>query len=277
MRLLDVPGPGERLGVNLPAGEARAPPLRPAAAPDNDGGRASTSCTLRHVLTIRGASRRVARFALAGVLAGFGFGPAARAEVYYTRDSSGAMHFSNVPTKEARVFLATPREAPASAIADPVVTGRAFGKAVSAGAYDDLIAQSAARYAIEPALVKAVIRAESAFHPRAVSWKGARGLMQLMPATARDLGCRNVFDPEDNIDAGAKHLRSLIDQYGWNLPHVLAAYNAGEASVDRYHGIPPYAETRAYVAQVLRYRREYLTPTRVSPARRSVRQITWRR
>ena len=125
--------------------------------------------------------------------------------------------------------------------------------------------------------MKAVIRAESSFHPRAVSWKGARGLMQLMPATARDLGCRNVFDPAENVEAGTKQLRALIDQYGWNLPRVLAAYNAGEASVDRYHGIPPYTETRAYVAQVLRYRREYLRPTRISPARHPVRQITWRR
>lgn len=199
----------------------------------------------------------------------------ARADVYYERDASGAIHFSNVPSKGAAVFLAAPF--PVESLREPADPRPAFGKAVGAGVYDDLIALHAERYGLEPALVKAVIRAESAFHPRAVSWKGARGLMQLMPATARDLGCRNAFDPADNIEAGSKQLRLLIDQYGWNLPRVLAAYNAGEASVDRYHGIPPYAETRAYVAQVLRYRREYLRPTRVSPARRAVRQITWRR
>ena len=114
------------------------------------------------------------------------------------------------------------------------------------------IRAAAERYAVPEALISAVIRVESGFNPRAVSRKGARGLMQLMPATASLLGVRNSFDPGQNIDGGARHLRGLIERFAYDVPLALAAYNAGEQAVVTYRGIPPYAETQDYVARVLR-------------------------
>src|SRR5437867_9450737 len=118
--------------------------------------------------------------------------------------------------------------------------------------YRDLIRAAAARHGLAPELVESVIRVESNFEARAVSPKGARGLMQLMPATAAKLGVRNVFDVRQNIEGGVRHLRHLVDRYGGNLALALAAYNAGVEAVRRHGGIPPYAETRAYVTRVLR-------------------------
>ena len=118
--------------------------------------------------------------------------------------------------------------------------------------YRDLIRAAATRHALAPELIESVIRVESNFEARAVSRKGARGLMQLMPATAARLGVRNVFDVRQNVEGGVRHLRYLVDLYGGNLALALAAYNAGVEAVGRYGGIPPYAETRAYVRRVLR-------------------------
>ena len=101
-------------------------------------------------------------------------------------------------------------------------------------------------------LIWAVIRVESGFDPRAVSPKGARGLMQLMPETAAILGVRDVFNPRENIHAGARHLRGMMDRFHYDLPMAIAAYNAGERPVATFRGIPPYPETREYVARVLR-------------------------
>jgi soluble lytic murein transglycosylase-like protein len=118
---------------------------------------------------------------------------------------------------------------------------------------DAYIKQVAARYNVPADLVAAVIEAESDNNPRAVSRRGARGLMQLMPKTARTLGVHDPFDPRANIDAGVRHLRALMDRFGSNnLPLVLAAYNAGEVAVIKHRGVPPYRETRAYVKRILK-------------------------
>lgn len=108
------------------------------------------------------------------------------------------------------------------------------------------------RHKLNPALVAAVVRAESAFDPNAVSHKGAQGLMQLMPATARRFGLsgKDVFEPVKNLDAGARYLSWLMDHFDGDLPRVLAAYNAGEGTVRRYGGVPPYRETRKYLARI---------------------------
>src|SRR5437867_10932641 len=113
------------------------------------------------------------------------------------------------------------------------------------------IRETAERHGVNPALVEAVIRVESAFNPWAVSPKGAQGLMQLMPRTAYALGVRDSFNPRQNIDGGVRHLRYLLDRYPGNVPSALAAYNAGEKAVDHYRGIPPYAETQQYVQKIL--------------------------
>src|SRR5437867_10177118 len=114
------------------------------------------------------------------------------------------------------------------------------------------IREVAVRYDIPPILVAAIVEAESEFNPRAVSRRGARGLMQLMPGTASSLQVSDTFDPYENIEGGVRHLRGLMDRYHGNLPLVLAAYNAGEQAVMAYGGVPPYRETRRYVSRTLR-------------------------
>jgi soluble lytic murein transglycosylase-like protein len=125
-----------------------------------------------------------------------------------------------------------------------------------ADAQDDMdafIKKVATQHGVSANLVAAVIQAESEFNPRAVSRKGAQGLMQLMPKTAATLGVDDPFDPRENIEAGVKHLRALMDRFGSkNLPLVLAAYNAGEVAVIKHRGVPPYPETRAYVKRIMK-------------------------
>ena len=115
-----------------------------------------------------------------------------------------------------------------------------------------MINRIADQQGVETHLVHSVIRAESNYNPNAVSPKGAQGMMQLIPATARRFGVLNTFDAEENVQAGVRYLRFLLDYYNGDYSKTVAAYNAGEGAVDRYHGIPPYAETRNYVSQVAR-------------------------
>ena len=116
--------------------------------------------------------------------------------------------------------------------------------------YRDLITKTAKRHGVDARVVNALIQVESAYHSRAVSPKGARGLMQLMPATGRQYGALDLFDPKVNLDAGIQHLKKLLARY--DLPLALAAYNAGEAAVDRFGGVPPFKETQNYVTRILR-------------------------
>jgi len=116
--------------------------------------------------------------------------------------------------------------------------------------YESLIQQSASRHGVDAVLVRAVIQVESNYESRARSTKGAKGLMQLMPATARQYGVKNPYDPSSNIEAGIRHLKALLDRFPLEL--ALAAYNAGEATVQRFGGVPPFAETRAYVDRILK-------------------------
>lgn len=128
----------------------------------------------------------------------------------------------------------------------------ADGQAVPTVPFGELIYDTARRHRLNPALVAAVASAESAFATKAVSHKGAQGLMQLMPATAARFGLEGeqVFDPARNLDAGSRYLSWLVDRFDGDLPRVLAGYNAGEGTVDRYRGVPPYRETRNYIARI---------------------------
>src|SRR5246127_3264388 len=178
-----------------------------------------------------------------------------RADIYSFVDSSGVTHFSNVPVDgRYKLLLATPAEEPT---AQP---GKWLAKSAD---YDPLIERAALAAAVRPELVRAVIVVESAFNPHAVSKRGAQGLMQLKPSTARRYGVSNAFDPEQNITAGAHYLRDLLRRFGNDLELTLAAYNAGEDAVERYgRSIPPFSETRHYVPAVLRVYRSLLAQQR---------------
>jgi len=163
------------------------------------------------------------------------------ADIYKFVDKNGVIHFTNVPV-DARF--------------------KALGWEVEfehyIGSYEAVIQKMAARYKVEPALIKAVIKAESNFDPSALSRKGAIGLMQLMPATAVNLNVSNPYNPHQNIEGGTKYLRNLTGLFGSDLKLVIAAYNAGENAVIKYgRNIPPYKETRDYVKRVTTYLTSY--------------------
>jgi soluble lytic murein transglycosylase-like protein len=129
----------------------------------------------------------------------------------------------------------------------------------------EVIQGASEKQLLDADLVNSVIRAESGFNPHAVSPKGARGLMQLMPGTASTLGVTDSFDPEANVQGGTQYLRWLLDRYNYDLPKALAAYNAGPHRVEQYHGVPPYSETRAYVARIIRdFNRQKLAKRRAT-------------
>jgi soluble lytic murein transglycosylase-like protein len=165
-------------------------------------------------------------------------------------DERGVVHFTNVRPSDPRYRR-------------QVITPRGIhpGQDLSARppihhGYDALILRAARAYQVQPGLVKAVIAAESKFDASAISRKGAQGLMQLMPGTASALGVDEPFEPVDNVLGGVRYLRSMLTRYG-DVTRALAAYNAGPEAVDRYRGVPPFDETRDYVARVLDYYRRY--------------------
>src|SRR5213594_2512070 len=168
----------------------------------------------------------------------------AAAQVYKRTAADGSTYFTNIqpnPTYQRAAYAVPPvRESQRPASADY-------------GIYAREIAEASARYAVPERLIWAVIRVESGFDHRAESPRGARGLMQLMPETAAILGVRDCFNPRENIHAGARHLRGLMERFRYDLPLAIAAYNAGEKPVVAFRGIPPYPETREYVTRVLRF------------------------
>jgi hypothetical protein len=162
---------------------------------------------------------------------------------YRFEDAVGTVHYTNVPSD--------PRYRPYRVDRDPAAApGRLPASRASLAALTELIRVTAQRYQVDQRLVEAVILVESAGNPGAVSSKGAQGLMQLMPASAAALGVKNAFDPTENLDGGVRHLRDLLRSFGGDLTLALAAYNAGEAAVRTYRGVPPYPETQAYVRRV---------------------------
>lgn len=172
----------------------------------------------------------------------------ANADIYSFVDAQGITHYTNVPSDSRYQFLlATP--------AEKTQSGDAYNAAMLARSaqYDAIIEKVAAAASVEPDLLRAVIVVESGFNARAVSKRGAAGLMQLMPETARLFGATDRFDPKQNIRAGARYLESLLTRYDNDIRLALAAYNAGEDAVDRCgRCIPPYRETQAYVPKVWR-------------------------
>jgi soluble lytic murein transglycosylase-like protein len=174
-----------------------------------------------------------------------GLAPSAFADIYMFKDKDGVITFTNVPNHTGyRAVLRSGR--------NPLPrTGQANAS------YDQLILTASGRHSVDADLIRAVIRTESDFNPAARSHKGAMGLMQLMPDTARLHNVADAYDPVENVEGGVRHLRMLLDRYQNNLELSLAAYNAGSGAVEKYRGIPPFAETKEYVRRVLRFYDSY--------------------
>ncbi|MGH7256281.1 MAG: lytic transglycosylase domain-containing protein [Nitrospirales bacterium] len=207
-------------------------------------------------MTHAAAKALICSVALVGV---WGLPGLAVSEIYRYVEPDGTMSFTNVPT-HSRFKLITPqRSRPALRLHPEEV--------------DRLVARHSQDHRLHPALLRAVMKAESDFNPTAVSRAGAVGLMQLMPATAARLNVVNPYDPEENVRGGAQYLRYLLDLFEGNLTLALAAYNAGENLVAEYQALPPIHETRRYVAKVLRYYRTFLTG-RTSSSTRAVRPFS---
>jgi hypothetical protein len=186
------------------------------------------------------------------------------AQMFRYVDKDGVLHFTNVPTLPNQVKTPTmpPYTAnlvnhvsPTRTVAPKPFYIRSFAattcNSLNQSLFDPHIRFACRQYGLDYNLVKAVISAESAFDPAAISPKGAMGLMQLMPGTSRDLGVVDPFDPIQNIDGGVRYLRFLMDRFNNNVVLALAAYNAGPEAVQKHYGIPPYEETRNYVERVL--------------------------
>ena len=190
---------------------------------------------------------RVVRFFVVGLGLLLWTGCPAWADVYRYVDKDGVWHFTNIKNDSRyKLYMRTPKQTPKEYIEK----------------YEDVIQQASRRFGIESTLIKAVIQAESDFNHRAVSHKGAQGLMQLMPETADQMSVDNPFNPEENIFGGTRYLSSLLKRFNNNKHLALAAYNAGPEKVESYNGIPPYRETRIFVKRVLSYYRRYNQGTR---------------
>lgn len=170
----------------------------------------------------------------------------AHADIFQYEDEEGVLHITNVPSNPNAKYVLIMKEKRVR-----------LPKHIDMNKYDHIINRVARENNLEAALIKAVIRAESNFDHKARSHKGAEGLMQLMPQTAATLNVKNVYDPPDNIEGGARYLRYLLNLYGGNIRLALAAYNAGEAAVAKYgNTVPPYPETRNYINRVLDFYEE---------------------
>jgi soluble lytic murein transglycosylase-like protein len=210
--------------VRAQAGSGKTAPI--TASTDNDG----------HKVYVNDSIPAAPRRTLAPTFVSTGL-------VYW---SPTARRWKPVPSANVRAARSAAAEVSQSQQASSFVRGKPFTQQEIDAAID----QAAARHNVDPSLVRALIKVESNFNPNAVSRKGAMGLMQLMPQTARQLKVNNPFDPEQNVDAGVRHLKKLMESYGGDVRLTLAAYNAGQGAVARSAGVPHFAETRNYVKRI---------------------------
>ena len=185
----------------------------------------------------------------------------ASAQIYSWRDADGTLVLSSTAREGASKTFDVPTATSGVRATRPALANRALQ-------FEPLIARYAAAHDVRPDLVRAVIQAESAFNPAALSHKGAMGLMQLMPATAAELGVTDPYDPAQNIRGGVTYLRRLLDQFDGNEELALAAYNAGPGAVNRYGAVPPFSETRNYIKRI-----KHNAAVRTAPASRLYRKV----
>ena len=175
----------------------------------------------------------------------------AAAQIAKVMDTSGRQLFVNAdPPVQARLTAARPRSSIYMPAESPFTGAGRPAVSIDRDGAEKLVREAAARHNVDPALVRAVIETESNWNSGAISRKGAAGLMQLIPTTGQRYGANDLFNPQQNVDAGVRHLKWLLERYNGNLDLALAAYNAGEGAVDRAHGIPAFRETRNYVQRV---------------------------
>ena len=185
-------------------------------------------------------------FVFSAIIILIAFVASVHADIYMYIDDNGVMHFTNTPTSNQHEYKVYIKERTS-------VSTRFH----TTDKYDKLISNASKQFDVDSRLLKAMIKAESDFDPRAVSRKGAMGLMQIMPENFKMLNLKNPFDPWQNIRAGAQYFKQLYKRFNGKLALSLAAYNAGPTAVDRYKNIPPYQETEEYVRRVLRYYRTF--------------------
>ncbi len=198
-----------------------------------------------------GLHRHITKCLLGGLLLAL-YLPAAQAGYYVYQLPDGSRLMTDRPQHDKSYKLIR-HTRNVSEVGGVAAAGFHVSPAVNYLRFESLIHQAARRHDVDAALVKAVIRTESYFNPNATSRVGASGLMQLMPQTAAKYGVTDLYSPRQNIEAGVKHLKYLLQRYPDQLAHALAAYNAGEQAVDKYKGIPPYQETQNYVKKVMRF------------------------
>jgi soluble lytic murein transglycosylase len=192
------------------------------------------------------ASNLLKIFVFSAIIILVAFVSSVHADIYMYIDANGVMHFTNAPTSNQHDYKVY--------IKERISVSTQFH---ATDKYDKLISNASKEFKVDSLLLKAMIKAESDFDPRAISRKGAMGLMQIMPENFKMLNLENPFDPWQNIRAGAQYFKKLYKRFNGKLALSLAAYNAGPTAVDRYKNIPPYQETEEYVRRVLRYYRTF--------------------
>lgn len=186
--------------------------------------------------------------------------------IYKYVEKDGTIVYTNVPPKGTQARKARKVEGEFRPAPSPLAPARISVRSrISSGEFDEYIDEAAVRYKMPPALVRAVMHAESAFDPNAISVVGASGLMQLMPATAREMYVKDIFDPKDNIEGGVRYLRVLANEFNGDMVKMVAGYNAGPEAVKKYGGqVPPYPETQAYVRKVISLYFQYKAQAQVA-------------
>ena len=194
----------------------------------------------------------------------FSFIPQGMADpIYRYQDEGGKTVYTDTPPDQSQFEEFKPKALFVMSHKPPTIHARYYNMATK-GRISPLIQNIAQMHEMDPYLVEAVVKAESDYDPMAVSRVGAQGLMQIMPMTGLDLGLQNPFDPTENLDAGIRHLKKLMAKYQNNLDLALAAYNAGEMSVQKYKGVPPYPETIDYIQKIKKYYWQFSTQSTTS-------------